>query len=51
MNVKKLVGPAAVIFLIFFVVTQTNQAVDITHTIWHGTMNVAHGLASFVDKL
>ena len=51
MNTKKLIGPLVGIFLIFFVVTQTSQAVDITHTLWHGTVNIAHGLASFVDKL
>lgn len=51
MDTKKLVGVLAGIFVIFFVVTQPNQAVDITHTLWHGTVNIAHGIASFVDKL
>ena len=32
-------------------VTQPSQAADITHNIWHGTVNVAHGVADFVDKL
>ena len=51
MNTKKLVGPLVGIFLIFFVVTQPNQAADITHNLWNGTVNVAHGVADFVDKL
>ncbi len=51
MDTKKLVGALAGIFVIFFVVTQPSQAADITHTLWHGTVNVAHGVANFVDKL
>ena len=50
-DTKKLVGILAGIFVIFFVVTQTSSAVDITHTLWHGTVNIAHGLANFVDSL
>jgi len=50
-DTKKLVGVLAGIFVIFFVVTQTSSAVDITHTLWHGTVNIAHGLANFVDSL
>jgi hypothetical protein len=50
-NTKKLIGPAVVVFLIFFIVTQPSQAADITHNLWHGTVNVAHGVADFVDKL
>lgn len=48
---KQLVGYVALIFVIFFVVTQPNQAADITHALWHGTVNVFHGLGNFVDKL
>lgn len=51
MDTKKLVGALAGIFAIFFVVTQPNQAADITHTVWHGTVNVFHGVGNFVDKL
>jgi hypothetical protein len=50
-DTKKLVTAAVVIFLLFFVVTQPTQAADITHTLWHGTVNVAHGVASFVGQL
>ena len=51
MDTKKLVGVLGGIFVIFFLVTQPSQAADITHNLWTGTVNVAHGLANFVDKL
>lgn len=51
MDTKKLVTAAVVIFLLFFIVTQPTQAADITHNLWHGTVNVAHGVASFVGQL
>jgi hypothetical protein len=50
-DTKKLIGVALGVFVIFFIVTQPSQAADITHNIWHGTVNVAHGVADFVDKL
>lgn len=50
-DTKKLVSILAGIFVIFFVVTQPNQAADITHSLWHGTVNVFHGVGNFVDKL
>jgi hypothetical protein len=50
-DTKKLVGILAGIFVIFFVVTQPSSAADITNTLWHGTVNIAHGLASFVNQL
>lgn len=51
MDTKKVFGAALGVFVIFFIVTQPSQAADITHTIWHGTVNVAHGVADFVDQL
>lgn len=50
-DTRKLVGMLAAIFVIFFIVTQPSQAADIAHTLWHGTVNVAHGVANFLDKL
>jgi hypothetical protein len=50
-DTKKLIGAAVGLFLIFFIVTQPTQAADITHNLWDGTVNVAHGVADFVDKL
>ena len=51
MDTKKLIGVGLGLFLIFFIVTQPSQAADITHNIWQGTVNVAHGMADFVDRL
>ncbi len=51
MDTKKVFGLALGVFVIFFIVTQPGQAADITHNIWHGTVNVAHGVADFVDRL
>lgn len=51
MDTKKIAGVAAAAFVIFFVVTQPTDAADITHTLWHGTVNVAHGVANFVNQL
>lgn len=51
MDTKKIVGVLAVAFLIFFVVTQPSQAADITHTLWDGIVNIAHGIANFISNL
>lgn len=51
MNTKNLIGAAVAVFLVFFIVTQPNQAADITHNLWDGTVNVAHGVADFVNRL
>lgn len=51
MDTKKIVGVAALIFVIFFIVTQPSQAADITRTIWHALVNIAHGISSFITSL
>ncbi len=51
MDTKKIFGVLLGVFVIFFIVTQPAQAADITHNLWNGTVNVAHGVADFVDKL
>jgi hypothetical protein len=50
-DTKKIVGVAALIFVIFFIVTQPSQAADITRTIWDGLVNIAHGISSFITSL
>jgi hypothetical protein len=50
-DTKKVVGVLAAIFVIFFIVTQPSQAADITHTLWDGIVNIAHGFADFLNSL
>ena len=51
MDTKKLISVAAVICIIFFVVTQPSQAADITHSLWDGIVNIAHGISDFITQL
>jgi hypothetical protein len=48
---KKVLGIAALIFVVFFIVTAPQSAANITHTLWQGAVNVADGLGSFVSSL
>jgi len=50
-DTKKIVGVLAAIFVLFFIVTQPSQAADITHTLWHGLVNIAHGISDFLTSL
>ncbi len=51
MDVKKLLMFAAGAFVIFFIVTSPDDAANIAHNLWHGTVNIAHGLGDFVNRL
>ena len=50
-DTKKIVGVLAVIFVIFFIVTQPAQAADITRTLWDALVNIAHGISDFLTSL
>jgi hypothetical protein len=50
-DTKKVVGVLALIFVLFFIVTQPTQAADITHTLWDATVNIAHGISDFLTSL
>jgi NADH:ubiquinone oxidoreductase subunit 6 (subunit J) len=49
--VKVVAVGAAVVFVIFYIMTSPDQAANIAHGSWHTVVHVAHGLGSFVDKL
>jgi hypothetical protein len=51
MTTKKVVGWILAIFVLFFIVTQPNQAADIAHSLWNGIVNIFHGIANFVSSL
>jgi hypothetical protein len=51
MDTKKLMGIALGVFTLFFIVTHSTKAADITHAAWHVTVTVAYGTANFIDKL
>jgi hypothetical protein len=38
-------------FVVFFIMTSPDQAANIVHATWRLAVNVAHGVATFVDKL
>lgn len=38
-------------FVLFYVMTSPDQAASIVHNVWHTTVNGAHGIGHFVDKL
>jgi hypothetical protein len=38
-------------FLIFYIMTSPDQAANIAHSTWHATINVAHGIGNFLNKL
>lgn len=46
-----MVGVLALIFVLFFIVTQPTQAADITRTIWDAVVNIAHGISDFITSL
>jgi hypothetical protein len=48
---KLVITGAIVLFLVFYIMTSPAQAADIVHTSWQATVNVAHGLGDFVDKV
>lgn len=48
---KTLVIGAVGAFLLFYIMTSPQQAADIVHNSWQATVNVAHGMGTFVDKL
>jgi hypothetical protein len=50
-DTKKVVGVLALIFVLFFIVTQPTQAADITRTLWDATVNIAHGISDFLTSL
>jgi hypothetical protein len=51
LTTKQVVGWLVVLFVIFFIVTQPNQAADIAHNLWDLIVNVYHGVADFVVAL
>ncbi len=48
---KLVVAGVVAAFLIFYIMTSPDNAVDIVHQGWKVTVNVAHGVGTFVDKL
>jgi hypothetical protein len=48
---KVLVAGAAIVFVIFYIMTSPDQAANITTGAWNTAVNVAHGLGDFVNKL
>ena len=48
---KKVIAWLVVLFVLFFIVTQPNQAADITRTIWHAIVNIFHGIGDFLSSL
>ncbi|MDT4939013.1 MAG: hypothetical protein QOG80_2684 [Pseudonocardiales bacterium] len=48
---KLLVAGAAVLFVVFYIMTSPDQAANIVHGSWSTAVNVAHGLGNFVNKL
>ncbi|SDJ33106.1 hypothetical protein SAMN05444157_2857 [Frankineae bacterium MT45] len=51
MDTKKLISAVVVAFVLFFIVTSPDDAAKISHNLWHGVMNTAHGVSDFIDKL
>jgi hypothetical protein len=51
MTTKKVIGWLAVLFVLFFIVTQPTQAANIVSTLWQGIVNIAHGVSDFVTSL
>jgi multisubunit Na+/H+ antiporter MnhB subunit len=47
------VAIAAVVgaFVLFYIITSPNHAADIAESTWHVTVNIAHGIGHFFDKL
>lgn len=50
-DAKKLIAAVLVAFVIFYVVTSPDDAAKISHTVWHGVVNTAHGVSTYIDKL
>jgi hypothetical protein len=49
--VKVAIAVVLAAFLVFYIMTSPDQAADIVHNVWKVTVNVAHGVGHFFDKL
>jgi hypothetical protein len=49
--VKGAIAAVVIAFLVFYIMTSPDQAADIVHNVWKTTVNVAHGIGHFFDKL
>jgi hypothetical protein len=48
---KTVIGWLAVLFILFFIVTQPTQAASIVSTLWQGIVNIAHGVSDFITSI
>jgi hypothetical protein len=49
--VKVTVVGLVVAFLVFYIMTSPDQAAHVVHNVWKVTVNSAHGIGKFVDKV
>lgn len=49
--VKVAIGGVVAAFLVFYIMTSPDQAAEIAHNVWKLTVDIAHGVGNFFDKL
>lgn len=51
MDVKKLTVWVCVAFVVFFIISSPDNAANITHNLWNGTVDIAHSIGRFLSQL